>query len=752
MGLSMKEINEMQNSEIYNILLPLINRIYKKFDYIGISQNQFKKLIFNEINSSKKMYNGDISYNEFIKKRIETIVIEEIKEMLKSSKSAVTIINNYINKNSKYFSTYDDSLKLLKKLDSFFELFNYLPTPDILLKIIEDNQLFSKSIKLIVNKHKREITSGDIEKVFDNGTIILIIESYCMLNSIEIKEKNYSDSSVDITDNIDIYFLEAGKRKLLSREEERELAIKIKQGDAKAKELFIESNLRLVISIARKYLGRGLSFLDLIQEGNIGLMVAVDKYDVDRGLKFSSYATHWIRQGITSAIANKSRNIRIPIYMYGKIGIYREVITRLEEKLNRDPTLNEIANEMGISISEVSKLHKFQEDTVSINTLIGDDEDTELENFIPALEETPEDIVIAKTMQYEVKKLLYDCNLKQREIEVLMLRFGFCGGKPLTLEEVGQIFSICRERVRQIELKALSKIRRSKHIEAFVECMQNPDKSLELIGGFRGKYRETGNLNKAFLKEAERAKRKEDEEMVKLQSIYQYFNDYTKEQVDLMLSKLSDEEIALITLRYGEDLSKPISGKLTKGQRDKFYGSLVPKMRRLLFYQNKGEKQKRKKANSIVSEPTTAMVDGKKKELIKQGESVIGEDITLISNEDFDKKSNVSFEPLENNLEQENISREDCLKFLELLRTPTFSQMISLLSVKEAVIISLKLGYIDGKYFSTEDIAEFLSIKPDEVRDTTKKVLLLYKDNIDQFLDNAIEIVTDKSRVLKKKL
>lgn len=752
MGLSMKEINEMQNSEIYNILLPLINRIYKKFDYIGISQNEFKKLIFNEINSSKKMYNGDISYNEFIKKRIETIVIEEIKEMLKSSKSAVTIINNYINKNSKYFSTYDDSIKLLKKVDSFFELFNYLPTPDILLKIIEDNQLFSKSIKLIVNKHKREITSGDIEKVFDNGTIILIIESYCMLNSIEIKEKNYSDSSVDITDNIAIYFLEAGKRKLLSREEERELAIKIKQGDAKAKELFIESNLRLVISIARKYLGRGLSFLDLIQEGNIGLMVAVDKYDVDRGLKFSSYATHWIRQGITSAIANKSRNIRIPINMYGKIGIYREVIIKLEEKLNREPTLNEIANEMGISISEVSKLHKFQEDTVSINTLIGDDEDTELENFIPALEETPEDIVIAKTMQYEVKKLLYDCNLKQREIEVLMLRFGFCGGKPLTLGEVGQIFSICRERVRMIEFKALSKIRRSKHIEAFVECMQNPDKSLELIGEFRGKYRETGNLNKAFLKEAERAKRKEDDEMAKLQSIYQYFNDYTKEQVDSMLSKLSDEEIDLITLRYGKDLSKPISAKLTKEQIGKFYGSLVPKMRRLLSNQNKEKNQERKKTNSIVSEPTTDMVDGKKKELIKQGESVIGEDITLISNEGFDKKSNVSFEPLENNLEQENISREDCLKFLELLRTPTFSQMISLLSVKEAVIISLKLGYIDGKYFSTEDIAEFLSIKPDEVRDTTKKVLLLYKDNIDQFLDNAIEIVTDKSRVLEKKL
>lgn len=626
-------------------------------------------------------------------------------------------------------------------------MFNYLPTPDILLDIIGNNKLFFKSIELIVNKHKSEIISGNIEKIFDNSTIILIIESYCMLNNIEIKENyyivpnEYNDSTLEMTDNINAYLLETRKRKLLSKEEERELAIKVKQGDAKARELLIESNLRLVVSIARKYLWRGLSFLDLIQEGNIGLMTAVDKYDVERGLKFSTYATHCIRQAIARAVADKSRNIRIPVHLYEKIRIYKKVVANLEAKLNRKPTINDIANEMGISVSEVTKLHKLQADTVSINTLIVDDDGVELESFIPASEETPEDIAIDGTIQYEVRKLLQDCNLKQIEIEILMLRFGFGDREPMTLEEIGKKYKITRERVRQIESNAFMKIRRSKYIKPLAEYMQNPDKSLERIEEFRKRYRETGNSNKAFLKDDVITKREENEEMAKLQTIYQYFKDYTKEQVDIMLLKLSEEERNLITLRYGEDLSNPVSAKLTKEQTYKFYGLLIPKMKRLLANPNNEkkprEKKPRKKQNSIINEQSTTIIAETKETSIKKEEINTEEDITTIPND---------------NSEKENVSKEDCLKVLELLRTPTFSQMMSVLSVKESVIISLKLGYIDGKYFSTESIAEFLSIEPDEVRETIKKVLLLYKENINQFLDNAIEIVTDKPRVLEKKI
>lgn len=765
MDLNIKKVNQMSPNEIFDILLPLIDNIYKKTDYINISKNEFYELALNEIENSKNLYKGDILYNKFIKKRIEIVLAEKTKRILSNSDDAIIVINNYINKYFKKTTTYEDSVKSIKKLDSFFKLFHYLPNLDILLEIVRENQIFFEAIQLIVDRHKNQIISGDIEKVFDNNTIILIIESYCMLNNIEIKEsgdldsKDYNDSNLEITDNVKAYLLDMGKRKLLSAEEERELAIRIKQGDRKAREQFIESNLRLVVSVARKYMGSGVALLDLIQEGNIGLMTAVDKYDVERGCKFSTYATYWIRQAIMRAIADKGRNVRVPVHIYEKIGNYTKTVTNLEAKLNRQPTVNEIANEMGISISEVTKLYQLQKDTVSINTLIGDDEEKELEDFIPASEETTEDIAIVETVQYELKdqvtKIFQDCNLKQREIEVLMLRFGLGDAEPMSLNEVGEKFKITRERVRQIESKALKKIRMSRHVKILAEYMQNPDKSLENIEDFRKKYMETGNSNKAFLKEYGGKKGKEEEKMAKLKTIYQYFYDYTKEQVDAMLLKLTEEEQALITLRYGEDLSNPVSKKLTKEQTGKFYGCLIPKMKRLLASPSKVRKPREKRV-IIKKEPPTISVGEKAEVLSENIKKNVQDDITLIPNVNDENCSEGQFIPVtttDNNVDSSqdgNISKEDCLKALELLRTPTFSQMMDILSVKESVIISLKLGYIDGKYFSTESIAEFLGIEQDEVRETTKKVLLLYKENINQFLDHAIQVAIDEPGTLGK--
>lgn len=765
MDLNIKKVNQMKSNEIFDILLPLIDNIYKKIDYINISKNEFYELVLNEIENSKNLYKGDILYNKFIKQRIEIVLAEKTKRMLSNSDDAIIVINNYINKYFKKTTTYEDSVKSIKKLDSFFKLFHYLPNLDILLEIVRENQIFFEAIQLIVDRHKNQIISGDIEKVFDNNTIILIIESYCMLNNIEIKEsgdldsKDYNDSNLEITDNVKAYLLDMGKRKLLSAEEERELAIRIKQGDRKAREQFIESNLRLVVSVARKYMGRGLAFLDLIQEGNIGLMTAVDKYDVERGCKFSTYATYWIRQAIMRAIADKGRNVRVPVHMYEKIGNYTKTVTNLEAKLNRQPTINEIANEMGVSIPEVTKLYQLQKDTVSINTLIGDDEEKELEDFIPASEETTEDIAIVETVQYQLKdqvtKLFKDCNLKQREIEVLILRFGLYGVEPMSLSEVGEKFEITRERVRQIESKALMKIRMSGHVKILAEYMQNPDKSLKQIEEFREKYLETGNFNKAFLKEDRCMKRKEKEEMAKLQTIYQYFEDYTKEQVDAMLLKLTEEEQALIMVRYGEDLSNPVSKKLTKEQTGKFYGCLIPKMKRLLANLN-SERKPRKKKPKTKEDLSVGVVDEKVELLSENIKNNVQDDITLIPKVNDEASSEEKFIPVtttDNNVDSSqdgNISKEDCLKALELLRTPTFSQMMDILSVKESVIISLKLGYIDGKYFSTESIAEFLGIEQDEVRETTKKVLLLYKENINQFLDHAIQVAVDEPGTLGK--
>ena len=585
------------------------------------------------------------------------------------------------------------------------------------------------------------------------------------IKSEDLNQEDYS-SNTEVTDSVRTYLREISRRPLLTKEEEVNLARKIAQGDSKARELFIESNLKLVVSIAKKYIGRGLAFLDLIQEGNLGLMTAVDRYDVEKGFKFSTYATHWIRQAITRAIADKGRNVRIPVHIYEKLSIFQKTLTDLERKLNREPTIEEIANEMKLSIPEVTKLYKLRSDTVSINTIIGDDGDTELENFIPASDVTPEDIAIDGTLQSQVRRLLQECNLKPREIDILMLRYGFNDRTPMTLEEVGQKYGLTRERVRQIEAKALMKIRRSKHIKELAVYMQHPDESLANIEEFREKYRNSKNPYKAYLKDDGRTKEKEnDEEMSKaLQTIYEYFKDYTREQVDEMLSKLSEDEKALITLRYGEDLDNPVSGKLNKEETNKFYGSLVPKMKRLLANPT-GEKRRKprkpREKNVIPQEvqPTAPNGDIKKEESIKlqseiptasskiESELVEGELVTPV-------ETQMPQVHEESSGENKDITKNDCIKILELLRTPTFTQMMSVLTAKESIIISLKLGYVDGKYFSTESIAQFLGIEEMEVIETTKKVLLLYKENIKSFLDSIIEVATDtndKGRVLSYK-
>lgn len=731
MELNLKKVQQLDTQQILEILLPTINKIYNTFDYIEISKEEFYDLVQKEINKSKKTYNGETNYTKYIKNKINIILVNQIKKSLLESEKAIIIMNNYINMHLKKNTTYEDSIKNLKKLSALYDTYNYIPNPEILFQLIEKNIIFSQMIESVIKKHETEIASGNLDKIFSDNTIILTIETYCTSKIIEIKESNeFIEDNIDLekiemASNEKMYLQEIYRRPLLTLEEEQNLAKKIAQGDNYAKEIFIESNLRLVVSIAKKYIGRGLSFLDLIQEGNIGLMTAVDKYDLSRGFKFSTYASHWIIQAITRAIADKGKNIRIPVYMYNKIGIYKKTVTKLEARLNRQPSIEEIANEMGLSKVEVINLHKFQSDTTSMNKLIGDDEDSELENFISSSTETPEDMVIVSTMQSQVQQLLGDCNLNSRELEVLVLRYGLNDGKTMSLEDIGKKFNVTRERIRQIESKALMKIRKSKHIKPLAEYLQNPDKALENIESFREIYSITKNSNKAFLKEDGRTQKKEKQKMPKLHTIYEYLNNYTKEQIDAVLEKLTDDERMLITLRYGEDLNNPMVGKFSYEQRNRFYGYLVPKIRKMLSNSNEDIKLMVKRTE----EESNSLVE----------ENLLAKD-KLVNYSDNNETKNI-----------ESITKVEYEKILGLLRTPAFNEMISKLSVKESVIISLKFGYVDGKYFSTEAIAQFLGIDNQEVIDTTKKILLLYKENITEFIDNAIESVTEKSNKMIKK-
>ncbi len=276
---------------------------------------------------------------------------------------------------------------------------------------------------------------------------------------------------ISMDDPVKMYLKDIGRVPLLSSDEEIELAKKMAAGDQEAKRILAEANLRLVVSIAKRHVGRGMHFLDLIQEGNMGLMKAVEKFDYERGYKLSTYATWWIRQAITRAIADQARTIRIPVHMVETIHKQARVTRQLLQELGRDPYPSEIAKEMGIPESRVIEIQKIAQDPVSLETPIGEEEDSHLGDFIvDENAQAPSDMVETSMLKEQLIGVLD--TLTPREEKVLRLRYGIDDGRPRTLEEVGKEFNVTRERIRQIEAKALRKLRhpsRSKRLKDFLD-------------------------------------------------------------------------------------------------------------------------------------------------------------------------------------------------------------------------------------------------------------------------------------------
>ena len=742
MELSMQKVQQSNSYQIMNIFQADINKVYKQFSFLELSREAFKHIVLSEIEKSKQEYTGSVSYSAYLKSNITKALINETSKILAIPQNDTKVIDSYIDTYLSAPSTSDNSLKNLNQLNNFLNACRYIPDQEILMALLKKNKKFLKMIETIVQKYYSQIVAGKSTELFDNEITILSIETYCLIKEIEIEETidqneyDYNEQS-PAADSVKKYLKEIGSIPLLTQEQEREIAIRITHGDEEAKQIMIESNLRLVVKVAKKYMNRGLDFLDLIQEGNLGLITAVEKYDVNKGNKFSTYAMWWIRQSICRAIRDKGRNIRIPVPKHDDLRVLNKTIAKLESTLQRHPTLEEIANEMERPLFVVKELYCLSKDALSMNVKIGDDKETEMENFISKEEKSPEDLAIIEDMKKQLYILLNSVNLTSQEYEVIKLRFGLENNAKITLEEIAQIFHVTRERIRQIECKALKKLRRSSKIKEYAVFMSHPDDALKAIDEFRTLYSNNNNRSDVSIKNIRSQERNEE---MKYRTLYQHFIGYTKEQVNEVLKTLTTDELDLLKFKYGEDLKTLTNNQLIREQAIKINSVIIPKMKRRLinlYRKKKVSKVSSKKGTMSKIKVEPQMIPSPEDKQLNPKEI---EKETIESNDQVPKETSAI----------KSVAKEDLIKILELLKTPTFKQMMSNLTVKEAVIISLRLGYIDGKYFSVESISQFLGIEPEEVNEITQKVLVLYRDTINEFIDQAIAYTTPSNTRIRE--
>ena len=433
----------------------IFNDVKTKYDYI-----QFENTDLEEIFAFCIKKNLNVSTKKF-KTVFYSLVDNKVREILLADiekNNSSEMVNKYIHK----LVTGNNSKKVLFKVVEFLQKmsfeFDYI-------ELLEQNQELSNIIKDYLDNNNKT-----------NQSLKPLLDAYYLVNNLDEEidddiffeeEQNFSQV---LKDNIGIYIQDILSVDLLSPKEEKELAIKVINGDLEAKKKFIDANLRLVVNMAKHYTGRGLEFLDLIQEGNMGLIKAVDKFDVTKGYKFSTYATWWIRQSITRAIADKSRAIRVPIYKTSKINTFYRIKNELTIELGREPTEEELSKKTNISIEEIRELYLIAQLPVSLETPIGEEDDSHLGDFIQDDDSpAPHDSAAYTLLKEQLEEVMN--TLTPREAKVLKLRFGLEDGKARTLEEVGREFEVTRERIRQIEAKALRKLRhpsRSKKLRDYM--------------------------------------------------------------------------------------------------------------------------------------------------------------------------------------------------------------------------------------------------------------------------------------------
>ena len=684
----------MTDDEVFSSLLPTIKNIYKAFKYTGISFDDYSDIVLDEISEMDGKVEETVFKNK-LKKRMNN----EVSKMLTDSDTASRIISSYLDVKVPKVDSYESAMKAFKKLDSFFSKYDFFMGRELLIDLLSNNEKFSSMTSYILKEKEKDIALGKSEDIFDSDFLIYTVKTYFELHGMPIKERKEEidmigfDSSSDL-DIVSLYINELNAP-LLSEDEEKALLVKIKQGDMEAREKFIESNLRLVVSVAKKFLGRGVPFLDLVQEGNLGLMKAIDKFDLSYDVRFSTYAVYRIKMFVSRAIADQSRNIRVPISRQDELYSYMTKIDNLEKKFGMNLSVDEISMMLGKSVDKIRELESLKNDTVSINALVGKDNDTELGEFL-STSESIEDEVIDSFLPEQIMELLKKSKLSEREKDVLLSRFGIGRSHVWQLKELSKKYGVSKAWIGQVELNALEKLRRLKSIEQFSVYMDNPDLALRNLEEFRKKPEK-------------RERRKTGKRGSLLKSIYEYFDDFSREDVDSVLDDLNEFDKNLVFLRYGEDLDNPVSTTLFgEEETKKFYGALVPRMRKKLYALQEEAKPNNK--NNI-------------KQDVFLTESLVTE-----------------------------LNRDEYTKLIQILKKPDVIGVMTGLSMKEKIIVSLRLGYVDGKHFSVDAISEFLGLSNHDILKTSVEFMTKHSDKVDSILNKAMDFAFDSDTSSSSKI
>ena len=553
-------------------LIALKDKMYEKYDFI-FSKEEYDEISLKVIDKIKDetIENLDLIFLE----NLDLYVNTYLSKLYNNKKKFIEVVSKFINKNIKMKDSYDDCLKEINKLIIFFNKLNVAYNLNFFIELIKTNSILSSILNIIVQEKA---------KFINDDLLLSLIEAYCILNNIKIKEVDYSSSNnSQVNDSFRMYLNDI-ERPILSEELEKVLLIEIKKGNKDARQLFIESNLRLVVSVAKKYTLSNLELLDLIQEGNIGLIKAVDRFDLSQNLRFSTYAVYWIKQAIVRALKNKSRSIRIPVYLQDSFSNFQKVYISLSEQLGRRPTYQEIAENMQISLFQAESLVKLisgEHNIISLDDHINnDDEHSDYNSLLIEPNIDIENDLETKEFKTDIINMLEQCGLSKKEIVVILLRYGFYDGEEKNLEEISNILKVSRERARQLEAIAIKKISTSSYIDKFAVYMCNSKQASYNLEMARFFYYTNHDSSKKKIY----GNKKIEQQLSEVENtIYSYFKDYSGEEIVLMLKMLPDDDRKILESRYGLDLSKPLTYDNFDANISKlFYERTLPLMNQIL--------------------------------------------------------------------------------------------------------------------------------------------------------------------------